>query len=142
MTEVWECCGCGAEAPNLIKSCDCATMCAGLSGTERHAWMTEPCGDAEYGPDVTLGEIERHWQGVATAFKRERDEARTALGRVIQERDHLLRGWVLSPAEKAEQAKRCSCRGSDDYCTCQNVPDSMARHRADVRSSMLPKRAS
>ena len=54
-------------------------------------WMTEPCGDAEYGPDVTLGEIERHWQGVASAFKRERDEARTALGRVIQERDAAIR---------------------------------------------------
>ncbi|MDR3502895.1 MAG: hypothetical protein P4L79_09955 [Legionella sp.] len=87
MTEVWKCCGCGAEAPNLIKSCDCATMCAGLSGTGRHAWMTEPCGDAEYGPDVTLGEIERHWQGVSGAFKRERDEARAAISRVIQERD-------------------------------------------------------
>ena len=69
-------------------------------------WMTEPCGDAEYGPDVTLGEIERHWQGVASAFKRERDEARTALGRVIQERDAaLLAASECAPSgEPSEEA--------------------------------------
>lgn len=27
----------------------------------------------------------------------------------------------LSPEEKAAQAKRCGCRGQDDYCPCQNV---------------------
>lgn len=45
--EVWKCCGCGKEAPNLIKQCDCATMCAGLVGTGRHAWMTLPADVAE-----------------------------------------------------------------------------------------------
>ena len=30
----------------------------------------------------------------------------------------------LTDAEQKEQAKRCSCRGVDDYCPCQNVPDS------------------
>lgn len=29
----------------------------------------------------------------------------------------------LSLAEQKEQAARCSCRGGDDYCPCQNVPD-------------------
>ncbi|WP_089177181.1 hypothetical protein [Bosea sp. AS-1] len=29
----------------------------------------------------------------------------------------------LTDAEQKEQAARCSCRGSDDYCSCQNVPD-------------------
>lgn len=29
----------------------------------------------------------------------------------------------LTEVEKAEQAKRCSCRGFDDLCPCQNVPD-------------------
>jgi len=24
----WKCCGCGAEVPELIKRCDCVTMCA------------------------------------------------------------------------------------------------------------------
>lgn len=29
----------------------------------------------------------------------------------------------LSDGEMAVQAKRCACRGSDDYCPCQNAPD-------------------
>lgn len=29
----------------------------------------------------------------------------------------------LTDAEKKEQAERCSCRGADDYCVCQNSPD-------------------
>ena len=29
----------------------------------------------------------------------------------------------LSATDMKEQAARCPCRGSDDYCTCQNVPD-------------------
>jgi len=29
----------------------------------------------------------------------------------------------LSIEEMRQQAKRCACLGSDDYCPCQNVPD-------------------
>ncbi len=29
----------------------------------------------------------------------------------------------LSADEMKAQGARCGCRGSDDYCTCQNVPD-------------------
>ena len=42
----------------------------------------------------------------------------------------------LSEAEKKEQAARCACRGSDDYCPCQNVPD--AKTLAD-RGSRLER---
>lgn len=31
----------------------------------------------------------------------------------------------LTDAEIKAQAARCSCRGSDDYCPCQNVPDAI-----------------
>lgn len=29
----------------------------------------------------------------------------------------------LTEVEKRAQAARCACRGSDDYCPCQNAPD-------------------
>jgi hypothetical protein len=29
----------------------------------------------------------------------------------------------LTDVEQKAQAARCACRGSDDYCVCQNVPD-------------------
>lgn len=31
----------------------------------------------------------------------------------------------LSQSEMKAQGARCGCRGSDDYCVCQNVPDRM-----------------
>lgn len=37
----------------------------------------------------------------------------------------------LTSAEQKAQAARCGCRGHDDYCVCQNAPDSQtvaARH--------------
>ncbi|EHK56855.1 hypothetical protein [Allomesorhizobium alhagi] len=33
----------------------------------------------------------------------------------------------LSGAEKKAQGQRCGCRGSDDYCPCQNAPDRETR---------------
>jgi hypothetical protein len=33
----------------------------------------------------------------------------------------------LSPAEQKAQGARCGCRGADDYCVCQNVPDAVTR---------------
>lgn len=32
---------------------------------------------------------------------------------------------LLTIAEAKKQAMRCGCRGHDDYCPCQNVPDSV-----------------
>lgn len=29
----------------------------------------------------------------------------------------------LTTEEKRAQGRRCGCRGIDDYCPCQNVPD-------------------
>lgn len=34
-----------------------------------------------------------------------------------------LEQQCLSPAEQKSQGDRCGCRGADDYCVCQNVPD-------------------
>lgn len=34
---------------------------------------------------------------------------------------------LLHHEEMVEQAKRCACRGVDDYCACQNVPDRTTR---------------
>ena len=33
----------------------------------------------------------------------------------------------LSTAEQKAQAERCGCRGTDDYCTCQNVADRITK---------------
>lgn len=33
----------------------------------------------------------------------------------------------LTSAEQRAQAGRCGCRGCDDYCVCQNVPDAQTR---------------
>ncbi len=35
----------------------------------------------------------------------------------------------LTRAEMREQAARCGCRGSDEYCMCQNVPDKVTKAR-------------
>lgn len=29
----------------------------------------------------------------------------------------------LTSAEKRKQAERCPCRGSNEFCACQNVPN-------------------
>lgn len=33
----------------------------------------------------------------------------------------------LSDAEQKAQGARCGCRGADDMCPCQNVPDATTR---------------
>lgn len=33
----------------------------------------------------------------------------------------------LNEAEMKAQGERCGCKGSDEYCVCQNVPDAMTR---------------
>ncbi len=38
----------------------------------------------------------------------------------------------LTDDEKKAQANRCACRGSDDYCACQNEPD---RLTVEVRAA-------
>lgn len=39
----------------------------------------------------------------------------------------MKRFRLLTAAEQKIQAARCGCRGSDDYCGCQNVPDRETR---------------
>ena len=43
----------------------------------------------------------------------------------------------LTDTEQKAQAARCACRGSDDYCVCQNAPDldTKAERRASSVSS-------
>lgn len=45
----------------------------------------------------------------------------------------------LSSAEMKAQARRCSCRGSDDYCTCQNVPDHATRAQRQLNTFQRPE---
>lgn len=42
----------------------------------------------------------------------------------------------LSIEEMRQQAKRCACLGSDDYCPCQNVPD---RETRAARAAFAPR---
>lgn len=43
----------------------------------------------------------------------------------------------LSRDEALAQGKRCGCRGADDYCGCQNVPDATTRaERRAAKSGM------
>lgn len=44
----------------------------------------------------------------------------------------------LSEDEQREQALRCSCRGSDDYCPCQNTPDRETRAKRAVGVFLPP----
>jgi hypothetical protein len=45
---------------------------------------------------------------------------------------------IPSRAEQKAQALRCGCRGSDDYCCCQNVPDRVTRqYRAAERIAVV-----
>jgi hypothetical protein len=41
----------------------------------------------------------------------------------------------LTSAEQKAQAARCGCRGSDDYCPCQNRPDQITK---TARSGLSP----
>lgn len=64
------------------------------------------------------------------------DEMQADLAQRIQD---AVDGWFgerrlrhepcLSPAEQKAQGARCGCRGSDDYCVCQNVPDAETRRQ-------------
>ena len=40
----------------------------------------------------------------------------------------------LDGPAKAAQAARCSCRGTDEYCPCQNVPDAETRRAREQQS--------
>lgn len=65
-------------------------------------------------------------------------ETQASLAQTIQD---VVEAWFyhqdissepgLTPAEKREQAARCGCRGADDYCGCQNVPDAETRRVRD-----------
>lgn len=72
---------------------------------------------AQHKMDVIHGEEYRvvnagnsAWTGFCTALVRLRKamEARTVAG--------------LTEAEMREQGKKCGCKGTDEYCPCQNVP--------------------
>lgn len=45
----------------------------------------------------------------------------------------------LTTEEMKAQAKRCNCRGSDDYCTCQNVPDEATRAARQLNTLQRPE---
>ena len=42
----------------------------------------------------------------------------------------------LTDAEMREQGRRCGCKGTDEYCPCQNVP---FRSTLDARKAMEAK---
>jgi hypothetical protein len=45
---------------------------------------------------------------------------------------------LLTVAEQKTQAVRCGCRGSNDYCPCQNTPDRVTRqYRAAVKVAAI-----
>lgn len=50
-------------------------------------------------------------------------ERGVAAGRLNQRANEAC----LSAAEQKAQAARCGCRGADDMCPCQNVPDATTR---------------
>lgn len=47
----------------------------------------------------------------------------------------------LTDAEQKAQAARCGCRGSDDYCACQNQPDEQTRAARQLTNSHRPERS-
>lgn len=55
----------------------------------------------------------------------------TAVGRHVDViRDEWLNPKpdpILTDAEQRAQATRCCCKGADDMCQCQNVPDRITR---------------
>jgi hypothetical protein len=58
--------------------------------------------------------------------------------RVTEATDPLEPG--LTGSEKRAQAFRCACRGVDDMCACQNVPDAVTRkaRAVDARPCSRP----
>lgn len=38
---------------------------------------------------------------------------------------------MLTNEEMKAQAERCACGGADDYCPCQNVPDSVTKRTSE-----------
>jgi hypothetical protein len=40
---------------------------------------------------------------------------------------------TLTDVEQKAQGERCGCKGVDDYCVCQNVPDSVTRKERAMR---------
>jgi hypothetical protein len=46
---------------------------------------------------------------------------RDLLDQIEDRADEL--GHGITTAQKKVQGTRCGCRGHDDYCPCQNVPD-------------------
>lgn len=43
------------------------------------------------------------------------------------------RAPCLTSAEQKAQGARCGCRGADDLCPCQNVPDATTRRERAAR---------
>lgn len=75
--------------------------------------------------DPACADLARHFLGAEA-------EAQTVAelaSRIQSEIESWFRyeGPGLSHDEKAAQGRRCSCRGFDDYCVCQNVPDATTR---------------
>lgn len=52
----------------------------------------------------------------------------------VYDAEKAIKTGCLTPEEQKAQGSRCGCRGADDYCTCQNVPDAetIAARRASV----------
>ncbi len=44
----------------------------------------------------------------------------------------------LSDIEQKAQATRCGCRGSDDMCVCQNVPDETTKVERRASNPVTP----
>lgn len=49
----------------------------------------------------------------------------------------MSKGWGLSEAELRAQAERCPCRGANDMCVCQNVPDAITVKERDAGADHL-----
>jgi hypothetical protein len=47
----------------------------------------------------------------------------------------LTMNRCLSLDEQKAQGARCGCRGSDDYCPCQNAPDAITRKESGLEPS-------
>jgi hypothetical protein len=104
--------------------------------TQQHGDTARGCGTCRFyrnqechaAPPVRLP---RKFGEKATPGNRVRDEA-LIFGWPLVRADDWCGHWSharvtcdmsLSDADLKAQALRCGCRGSDDYCVCQNVPD-------------------
>lgn len=73
-----------------------------------------------------FAEGNRAWHKVASALS----AARSAACLIWRGRPYgpeLDEALSLSAADMKAQAARCPCRGSDEFCACQNVPDRVTR---------------